>query len=134
MAKGQTQSQQTMRVTCTKDPTIMIPLRGMAIRGTREKDQRRNSRPEMRAQQGSPGLAANTRPALLSVNFLGPKNLDEVPRDCTVTLKCGNVPDNFNGKELQRTLANSGFHILDYKFKHDILTGERAGNGTIHVR
>ena len=60
--------------------------------------------------------------------------LDEVPKDCTVTLNCTNVPGNFNGKELQRKLANDGYHVLDYKFKHDILTGERAGTGTIHVR
>ena len=58
----------------------------------------------------------------------------ETPKDCQTTLICHNVNPEVNGKDVQRRLANMGYSVIDYKFKHDILTGERFGNGIMHVR
>lgn len=102
--------------------------------GYERKRQEESFAPRNADPAGIPGPGGRHKAGNFERKILETEKLDEIPRDCTVTLKCGNVPNNFNGGELQRSLANSGFRILDFKFKHDILTGERAGDGTIHVR
>ena len=48
----------------------------------------------------------------------------EKPVDSTVTLKCYNVPDNFKGDNMQRKMRNDGHCILNFKFKHNIITDD----------
>jgi len=58
----------------------------------------------------------------------------ERPQDCQITLIASNVRPDINGKDVKRKLANMGYVLIDYKFKHDLLTNQTFGSGIMHIR
>ena len=50
------------------------------------------------------------------------------------TLVAPKVNERVEGDVIRRDLAKQGMHVVNYEFKHDVLTNERKGAGVIQVR
>lgn len=62
------------------------------------------------------------------------KNSKPLP-DKLCILKTSEVKDDtINTNNLQRLLAKEGHHLVRAQYNHDVITNERTGKGTLHVR